>query len=231
MSTSLQRIATIAEQFKSLPYDFAFLGGAVLEVLITDKGAPNIRTTKDVDVLVNTTTRKAYSDLEALLRQLGFKHDTSEDAPICRWIFRGIILDVMPPSREVLGWNTRWLMSALTSAVAVDSSAPHIRIVTAPYFLVAKIEAFEGRGNNDYISSHDMEDFISVINGRETIVDDIRRSGCELQQFLSDKISNFLKETHFIECLDGHLADEADILSRKRMVVDRLCQIRDIRKQ
>jgi hypothetical protein len=36
MSISLQRIATIAEQFKGLPYDFAFLGGAVLEVLITD---------------------------------------------------------------------------------------------------------------------------------------------------------------------------------------------------
>ena len=134
MSVTLQRIVTIAEQFKGLPYDFAFLGGAVLEVLITDKGAPNIRTTKDVDVLVNATTRKTYSALEASLRQLGFKHDTSEDAPICRWIFKGIVLDVMPPSRDVLGWNTRWLMKALLSAVVVDTNAPDVRIVTRHIF-------------------------------------------------------------------------------------------------
>lgn len=225
MSASLQRIATIADQLKGLPYDFAFLGGAVLEVLITDKGAPSIRTTKDVDVLVNATTRKAYSDLEALLRQSGFKHDTSEDAPICRWIFRDIILDVMPPSRDVLGWNTRWLMKALTSAVVVDANTPDIRIVTAPYFLASKIEAFEGRGNNDFISSHDMEDFISVINGRETIVDDIKGSDVELQRFLANKILIFLKQPLFVESLDGHLADESDILARKKIVLDRLCQI------
>jgi hypothetical protein len=225
MSASLQRIATIAEQFKGLPYDFAFLGGAVLEVLITDKGAPNIRTTKDVDVLVNATTRKAYSDLEALLRQLGFKHDTSEDAPICRWIFKGIVLDVMPPSKDVLGWNTRWLMQALASAVVLDANTPDIRIVTAPYFLASKIEAFEGRGKNDFISSHDMEDFISVINGRETIVDDIKGSDSELQQFLANKIAYFLKQRLFVESLDGHLADESDILARKKIVLDRLFQI------
>ena len=92
MSNSFQHIATIAEQFKGLPYDFAFLGGAILEVLITDRGAATIRTTKDVDVLVSATTRKSYSNLEAQLRQLGFKHDTSEDAPICRWIFKIYII-------------------------------------------------------------------------------------------------------------------------------------------
>jgi len=225
MSTSLQRIATIAEQFKDLPYDFAFLGGAVLGVLITDKGAPNIRTTKDVDVLVSATTRKAYSDLEALLRQAGFKHDTSEDAPICRWIFKGIILDVMPPSRDVLGWDTRWLLQALLSAVVVDPNAPDIRIVTAPCFLASKIEAFEGRGKNDFISSHDMEDFISVINGRETIVDDIKCSDLKLQHYLANKIACFLKQSLFVESLDGHLADESDIPARKKIVLDRLFQI------
>lgn len=225
MSASFQSIATIAEQLKGLPYDFAFLGGAVLGVLITDKGAPNIRTTKDVDVLVNATTRKAYSDLEALLRKAGFKHDTSGDAPICRWIFKDIVLDVMPPSRDVLGWDARWLMQALRSAVVVDANTPDIRIVTAPYFLASKIEAFEGRGNNDFISSHDMEDIISVINGRETIVTEIKCSDLELNKFLANKIGCFLKQSLFVESLDGHLADESDILARKKIVLDRLCQI------
>lgn len=225
MSNSLHRIATIAEQFKGLPYDFAFLGGAILEVLITDRGAATIRTTKDVDVLVSATTRKSYSNLEAQLRQLGFKHDTSEDAPICRWIFKGIVLDVMPPSKAVLGWNTQWLIKALNTAIVVDKNAPDIRVVTAPYFLASKIEAFEGRGKNDFLGSHDLEDFVSVINGRDTIVEEIKSSDPELQQFLSDKIASLLKEPRFVESLEGHLADEADKSARKKMLIKRLKQI------
>ena len=70
-----------------------------------------------------------------------------------------------------------------------------------------------------------MEDFISVINGRETIVDDIKGSDIELQQFLANKIAYFLKQSLFVESLDGHLADESDILARKKIVINRLCQI------
>ncbi len=64
-------------------------------------------------MLVDTPTRKAYTDVEAHLRKLGFKHDTSEHAPICRWRFGGIIVDVMPPNQTVLGSRSMWLPEAL----------------------------------------------------------------------------------------------------------------------
>ena len=101
--TPLEQIEFVANEFRKLPCDFAFLGGAVLGVLITDPAAPPARTTKDVDVLVNTPTRKSYTDLEAQLRKLGFKNDTTEGAPICRWRWGEIVIDVMPPTKDVLG--------------------------------------------------------------------------------------------------------------------------------
>ena len=39
-------------------------------------------------------------------------------------------------------------------------------MVTAPYFMATKIEAFYGRGGDDFLGSHDMEDIITVIDGR-----------------------------------------------------------------
>jgi hypothetical protein len=70
-----------------------------------------------------------------------------------------------------------------------------------------------------------LEDFVSVINGRDTIVEEIKSSDPELQQFLSDKIASLLKEPRFVESLEGHLADEADTSARKKMLIKRLKQI------
>jgi len=49
----------------------------------------------------------------------------------------------------------------------------HIRVVTAPYFLATKLEAFRGRGRDDYANSHDLEDLLTVIDGRETLVQEV----------------------------------------------------------
>jgi hypothetical protein len=216
-----ENIVTIAQQLNRLHCDFAFLGGAVLNVLITDKGAPKIRTTKDVDVVVGTFSRIAYTALEEKLRELGFKNDVSPGAPICRWIFKDIILDVMPPAEKVLGWKTRWLHEALKHAKAL-SAEPSIKVVEAPYFLATKIEAFFSRGNNDYLGSHDLEDFVSVVNGRETIVQEIANSDKALRNFLAKQAAEWLENVQFLEALDGHLADEENLFVRKKIVIQRL---------
>jgi hypothetical protein len=41
-------------------------------------------------------TRAQYYQLAERLRQHGFSEDTSEGAPVCRWVGNGITLDVMP---------------------------------------------------------------------------------------------------------------------------------------
>ena len=50
------------------------------------------------------------------------------------------------------------------SKIVALENGININIVTAPYFLATKFEAFKNRGNNDYLVSHDLgfEDQIHV---------------------------------------------------------------------
>jgi hypothetical protein len=61
-----------------------------------------------VDVIVEVGSHAAYATLGERLRKLGFKEDTSEDAPVCRWLIEGVKVDVMPTSAAVLGFGNRW---------------------------------------------------------------------------------------------------------------------------
>jgi len=223
--TPLEQIGVIADKFSKLPCDFAFLGGAVLSVLITDPAAPPVRTTKDVDVLVNTPTRKSYTDLEAHLRTLGFKNDMTDGAPICRWRWGEIVIDVMPPAKEILGWTSTWLSEALTTALPINSKHPCIRFVQAPYYLATKIEAFHGRGRDDFMSSQDMEDLVAVINGRDTLLEEISCAPLALRHYLGQAFFRFLKDARFLDALDGHLGFDGHEQSRKEIVLYRLREI------
>jgi hypothetical protein len=40
-----------------------------------------------------------------------------------------------------------------------------IRVITAPFFLATKLDAFHGRGKGDHFASRDLEDALSVIDG------------------------------------------------------------------
>jgi len=79
-----------------------------------------------------------------------------------------LTLDVMPLDGSVLGFSNIWYRGALKAAQPARlPSGAVIRLITAPYFLGTKMEAFRGRGARDFFGSHDLEDFIAVIEGRD----------------------------------------------------------------
>jgi hypothetical protein len=80
-----------------------------------------------------------------------------------------------------------------------------IRLVTPPYFLATKIEAFKGRGGGDYMASHDIEDIITVMDGRPEIVSEIRNSSDDLKIFLSGTFRMLLAKDEFLDAIPGHL--------------------------
>ena len=52
----------------------------------------------------------------------------------------------MPTSEEMLGFTNRWYPEALQNATAVEiSSGVTVRVVTAPYFVATKLEAYKGQ--------------------------------------------------------------------------------------
>lgn len=168
---NLQILEMAIEHLGPLADDMVFLGGCATGLLLTDDAAPPLRVTQDVDVITEVASLGDYQRLSGQLRKRGFKEDQSPDAPICRWVAADVVLDVMPTKPEILGFGNEWFQSALDAAVAVAlPSGKRIRMVTAPYFLVTKFAAFDGRGKGDYVMSHDMEDIIVVLDGRPEIV-------------------------------------------------------------
>lgn len=97
-----------------------------------------------------------------------------------------------------------------------------IRVVTAPFFLATKLEAFKGRGKKDYRTSHDLEDLIFVVDGRESLPSEVQREGADLRKYLSREIGLLLSNPQFLDALPGYLLPDAASQSRIGIVLDRL---------
>jgi hypothetical protein len=202
-----------------------FVGGCAAGLLITDPGAAPVRPTVDVDAIVEIVSYAELVALEVLLRQLGFDQPHVECAPLCRWIQGDLILDLMPTDSSILGFTNRWYSQALENAETVEVGEHKIRLISASYFLATKLEAFHGRGQFDYRMSRDIEDIVTVLDGRQEIVAEVQRSTAWLRQYLEDEFSGLLSERDFLEALPGHLLPDAVSQQRIRIILDRVQQI------
>ena len=78
-------------------------------------------------------------------------------------------------------------------------------MVTAPYFLVTKLEAFEGRGRGDYLMSHDMEDIIAVLDGRDEVIDELNHVDRKLRIEIAQRFKKLLVDPRFRDAISGHM--------------------------
>ena len=78
MSAIEDAIVKLDAKLRGVPFEFAFLGGSVLTLLVTDKSVDPIRVTKDVDIIMNIRTRKEYHKADSELERRGFRR--SEEA-------------------------------------------------------------------------------------------------------------------------------------------------------
>jgi len=220
---NLDTLLLAVEKLGELCDEMVFLGGCTTGLLITDQASPPVRETKDIDVIVEVTTRAEYYKLSESLRELGFKEDQSEGAPLCRWVMEGVILDVMPTDSEILGFSNIWYATAMKEAVEIYlPNAKRIKVVTAPYFLATKLEAFAGRGNGDYLLSHDLEDLISVVDGRPEIIEEVRQTNEDVKTYLSEKFKLLLDDSRFVEALPGKVPGDESSQSRIPIIIERL---------
>ncbi len=200
--------------------EMVFLGGCATGLLITDPAAPPIRVTRDVDAIVHVVSLHEYYQLSNKLRAIGFKEDTSEEAPICRWVTDKVILDVMPTDTKILGFGNKWYAPAAAKAERVQlPSGKEIRMVSAPYFLITKLEAFDGRGGGDYLMSHDVEDIIAVLDGRPELVGEIKQTTPELRKALSKRFQVLLQESRFVDAISGHMPTDETSQARVSIII------------
>ena len=195
---NLPILALIASSLGDLCDSLVFVGGCATGLLLTAPRAQAIRATQDVDVVVHAISIADYHAMEKAVEACGFKHDLSPEAPICRWILHGIALDLMPSQAGILGFHNCWYPLAIETAERIIlPNGMDIRLITAPVFVATKFEAFHGRGNNDYLASHDLEDIITVVDGRPELLQEIDRADGELRRYIAIKFHNLIGAATF----------------------------------
>jgi len=105
-----------AERLRQLLPEIVFVGGCATGLLIDDPAAAPVRGTYDVDVIAEIGSYAEYTVFSERLRTLGFKEDSREGAPLCRWTDGALTLDVTPLDSQVLGFSNRWYPDALRTA-------------------------------------------------------------------------------------------------------------------
>jgi predicted nucleotidyltransferase len=192
---SIDNLEIIAEGLGKLNEEVVFVGGATAGFYVTNPGAPGARPTMDVDCIVELASYAKLAELETKLTKMGFQHDISKSAPICRWIFRDIKVDIMPADPAVMGFSNRWYEDGIKRAVEIElPRKKKIRVFSAPYFIASKIEAYNNRGKKDMRTSPDFEDIIYVIDNRNEIVQESLQAENNIreyvQQFLAELLNN-----------------------------------------
>lgn len=211
----------MARKLRPLLSEVAFVGGCATALLITDPGAAEPRVTYDVDVIVEVASYAAYARFSRRLRALRFSEDSSEGAPLCRWVSEGMKLDVMPTDEKILGFSNRWYGNALRHAENLIIDDLQLRVVTAPYFIGTKLEALRGRGGGDFYASRDLEDIVAVVDGRPSLIEEIKSAPSVRRNYTSREIGKLLANPQFAYAIAGHPAGDAASQARTPAVFER----------
>ena len=205
---NLPHLRRIAEALGDLREQLVFVGGSVAGLLLTDPLAEGVRATLDVDAVVDAG-RAAFYRLEETVAARGFVRDSNSEV-ICRWVHResGVVFDLMPVDAEVLGFTNRWYPYAVQTAEPVElAEGVTIRLVTAVAFVATKLEAFVSRGRGDFVSSHDLEDVLNVVDGREQLVSELAAAPTPLREAVAAVFAGLLAHPDFANVLPGLIAE------------------------
>lgn len=183
-----------------------FVGGCSTAVLITDDIIlQEIRATDDVDLIVGLTGMAQWMQLQETLNEKGFTVSGDDDV-ICRMRLGRLKVDFMPDDPNILGFSNRWYKEGIYTAIKYAlPSGSVIKHLTPPLFLATKLEAYAGRGQNDPLGSHDLEDIINVVDGRPALVGEVQVAQDDVRHYLVEQFQALLRHSDFEGFLDGNI--------------------------
>jgi predicted nucleotidyltransferase len=222
MNIYTKMIATVAKALgEGLLQEVAFVGGCTTGLLLTDDfSKEQVRHTDDVDLIVHVVNHAGMLRLQAQLSARGFSHSMEDDSPICSMKLGELRVDFMPDDESVLGFSNRWYVQALKTATPYQlPDGQFIRLVTPAYFVATKLEAYRGRGNNDPLGSRDIEDILTLVDGRSELAGELLMAPAELRQYISAELTNLLKVNQFSYAVTSAAGNEE---GREDLIFERL---------
>lgn len=203
----LAMLETVAEALgDDLCRQMVFVGGCSTAVLITDEiTLQEVRATDDVDLIVGLTGMAQWMQLQETLNGKGFTV-SGEDEVICRMRLGNLKVDFMPDDPDILGFSNRWYKEGIYTAIKyVLPSGRVIKHLTPPLFLATKLEAYAGRGKDDPLGSHDLEDIINVVDGRPSLLSEVQAAQRKVRAYLSEQFEALLCHVDFENFLYGNI--------------------------
>ena len=222
---NLELLTSIANAMGALREQVVFVGGCATGLLITQPLVADARATEDVDAIVEVASLVGYHALAAQLMEKGFKQTMADNTPPFRWCWNGMQLDLVPLDERVLGFANRWYKPGFEAAItATLPSGLHLRHLSAPYFMATKLEAFNDRGNNDVYLSHDLEDVITVVDGREELIGELTSAQPDVRDFVAQTLRGILRHPDFTNALPGIVSQS----TRTGLVLQRFTRISEL---
>jgi predicted nucleotidyltransferase len=218
-SNNLAMLMFVAESLGDILEEVVFVGGSTTELYADSSAAPEPRPTQDVDCIIEVVTYHEYHDFEKKLRAKGFTNDQSENTPLCRWIYKGTIVDVMPISENILGFTNEWYPTAIKNAIQYTLGSIQINILNVPYFFSTKLSALKSRGMADLRTSKDFEDIVYVLNNRASTIYDISTGAPEVVGYIRKTFSELIALDVFEEAVSSVL-DYGEPVGTKAKIID-----------
>lgn len=219
---SALQLEEAADVLGPLIEELVFVGGATVHLWITDRGAPPIRATEDVDVVCDVATLSEYYRLGDRLRERGLREGLGEKV-ICRWRSADpkLVVDVMPTDSKILGFSNRWYEEAIETADRVRlGSGVEIRVARPPVLIATKICAWKGRGRGDLLLSLDIHDVLTLIDGRPELVDEIRTARSELRDYIRGELIELRQEPYFTYAVESAMATYGSVGEERATLVN-----------
>jgi hypothetical protein len=201
--------------------DLVFIGGSTISLYITEPEVVQVRETLDVDCIVEVSGRIEYEEVIQRLRKKGFSEDMEEKV-ICRYKKGELILDVMPTDARILRFTNKWYKPAIQNTIEASLDTKKIKIFSPAYLIASKIEAFKGRGKGSFLSSTDIEDIVTLFDGRSEIAKDLLFAPTDVQKELKKELSAWVKNSDFLDAMEGHIADRQNTAGRKKIILQRI---------
>jgi len=203
---NMTMLQTVVKGLEELKDEVVFVGGVVAQMYATDTAATEIRPTKDVDCVIELSSRLKFNQLETRLRTKGFANDMSAGAPICRWIYKNIKVDVMPTDETILGFSNLWYIEGIRNKIVkILPDGEEIFIFSPEHFLAAKFEALKSRGPADLRQSHDFEDIIYILDNNPQMPHIIKNAGTDVKNYLIQKFTGILADPNIPEAIETAL--------------------------
>ena len=205
MAENIHKVQVVAQALGEIIEQVVFVGGSIVELYADHPELSDIRPTLDIDCVMDLqiNTYLDYCKLEERLRNLGFQNDTSENAPLCRKIYRGIRVDFMPINPEILGFTNNWYEDGVANKTSITlPNGTAIFILPVEYYLATKLEAMHDRGGTDIRSSHDWEDIVYVLHNCISFLQTLRQSNnSKLIDYLREKFRILLNNNNIKEII------------------------------